>query len=238
MPRDTDLAPGLVREIDGHLVCHDWHHPDGPLEGLAAVRLAQRDDGAAYVELLRYAKLTRGFTVRCRVPIEGETFLALADALFSPVESDDRLERVRAAALASGRYVECPHCEGAAWPRCGVCHGKGIAPIGRARASETERAEAQGARLMASESAKEAAARPLVLEGGMIVTVTDDDLAPALVGSAIAVEVGRTTKVRIGKTRPITTMSDDVRRHYREIALRLARDHRRQMREQAAPVEP
>lgn len=238
MTRDIlrDLAPGETQTIQGLASLSDWQRR---LNGTARMEVVQRDDGSAYVEFLRYTKVSRRFTDARRVPIEGGTFLALADVLFAPVESDARIDAVRQAARDSGRYVACPKCNEQGWARCRVCHGKGIAPVDRvdawaaerARATD-EQARARGATLMASEFAKEAAARPLTLDGSIVVEVEDDERAPILMGSAIRVEVGRTVKVKVGKTRPITTMSDDVRRHYREVALRLGRDRARQLREQ------
>ena len=77
------------------------------------------------------------------MPIDDDTFLALADALFSPVESDDRVMRVRDAAVASGRYAACPRCRGEGWGGCPLCHGKGIAAVDRIDAHhEARRVEA------------------------------------------------------------------------------------------------
>jgi len=92
---------------------------------------------------------------------------------------------------------------------------------------------------MASEYAKEAAARPWTLDGGIVGDVEDNGRDAVLMGSEIRIEVGRTVRVKVGKTRPITTMSDDVRRHYREVATRLGRDRARQLREQkgGGPIE-
>jgi len=134
-----DLEPGETRKIEGLCVLADW---EAPTRGGANVRcvIVQRDDGTAYVEILHHEKVTRGFTDSRRVPIEGETFLALADALFSPVESDARIDAVRKAALDSGRYGTCPKCEGAGWDRCRICHGKGIAAIERIAAWERDEA--------------------------------------------------------------------------------------------------
>jgi len=143
MPRDIlrDLAPGEIRKIGGQVVLFDWERH---LDGSAACEIVQRDDGSAYVELLRYAKVTRGFTDARRVPIEGGTFLALADALFAPVESDARIDAVRKAALDSGRYGTCPKCRGEGWAKCRLCHGKGIAPVDRI--ADHERDSAASAR--------------------------------------------------------------------------------------------
>ena len=139
MPRNVsrDLAPGETQTIQGMVVLSDRQRR---LEGSAACEIVQRDDGSAYVELLRYAKVTRGFTDARRVPIEGGTFLALADALFAPVESDARVDAVRKAALDSGRYETCPTCRGEGWAKCRLCHGKGIAPVARIADHEAGRA--------------------------------------------------------------------------------------------------
>ena len=139
MPRNVnrDLAPGETQTIQGMTVLRDWERD---LSSNARCEIVQRDDGDAYVEFLRYAKVTRGFTDARRVPIEGETFLALADALFAPVESDARVDAVRKAALDSGRYGACPKCEGAGWDRCRICHGKGITPLDRVAAWEHDEA--------------------------------------------------------------------------------------------------
>jgi len=116
-------------------VLADW---EAPKMARASVRceIVQRDDGDAYVEFRLYEKVTRGFTDTRRVPIDGETFLALADALFAPVESDARIDAVRKAALDSGRYGTCPRCKREGWAKCRLCHGKGIAPVGRIAAYE------------------------------------------------------------------------------------------------------
>ena len=139
MPRDTDLdhdlRPGEDEKFTGAGSMFDWERHR---EANVRCEIIRRDDGSASVELLRYAELTRSMSDRRRVPIEGETFLALADALFSPVESDARIDAVRKAALDSGRYGTCPKCEGAGWDRCRLCHGKGIAAIERIAAWERE----------------------------------------------------------------------------------------------------
>ncbi len=125
---NRDLAPGETQKIEGLVVLRDW---EGGREANTYCEIVQRDDGDAFLELRRYERLTRGFTDVRRVPIEGETFLALADALFAPVESDARIEAVRKAALDSGRYGTCPTCKGDGWKGCALCHGKGIAPVER-----------------------------------------------------------------------------------------------------------
>jgi len=125
---NRELAPGETQKIQGIVSLCDWQRR---LDGTVSCEIVQRDDGSAYVEFQLYERVTRGFTDVRRVPIEGETFLALADALFAPVESDARIDAVRKAALDSGRYGTCPKCKGDGWAGCRLCHGKGIAPVER-----------------------------------------------------------------------------------------------------------
>jgi len=141
MPRSVirELAPGETQLIQGLASLTDQHRR---LNGTVACEIVQRDDGSANVEFRDYEKVTRGFTDARRVPIGGETFLALADALFAPVESDDRIDAVRQAALDSGRYATCPTCRCEGWAKCRVCHGKGIAPVDRI--ADHERARGRG----------------------------------------------------------------------------------------------
>ena len=128
---NRDLAPGETQKIEGLVMLRDWK---GDMEANAYCEIVQRDDGTAHVELRRYAAASRGFTDRRRVALEPALFAALADALFDPVEGDAVITRLRAEAVASGRYVSCPRCDGRAWRTCRLCHGKGIAPVARATA--------------------------------------------------------------------------------------------------------
>jgi len=133
---NRELAPGETQKIEGLVVLRDWEHSK---ECTAHCEIVQRDDGTAHVELRRYAEASRGFTDRRRVALEPALFAALADALFDPVERDDAITRLRAEAVASGRYVSCPRCDGRAWRTCRLCHGKGIAPVERATAFVDDR---------------------------------------------------------------------------------------------------
>lgn len=236
MPREThhDLAPGETQKIEGQVVLFDWERHR---EGSARCEIVQRDDGAAYVEFARYTELTRGFTDARRVPIEGETFLALVNALFAPVTSGEPVLAARRAAVASGRYARCSKCNRAGdrddgWNGCPVCHGKGVAPVDRIATHEAERGAAIASRASAVAHARWAAERPLALDGSVVFDVTDDDGRGATMASAVTVAVGKTVRVQVGRTLPIRTASADVRDHYREVAGRLRRDHVRQLRDQ------
>jgi len=148
---NRDLAPGETQKIEGITVLRDWERD---LSSNAHCEIVQRDDGDAYVEVQLYEKATRGFTDARRVPIEGETFLALADALFAPVERDARIDAVRKAALDSGRYGTCPTCKAEGWARCRICHGKGIAPVDRIQAFLGDRDRARQSSQDASDDAQ------------------------------------------------------------------------------------
>lgn len=186
MPRNVsrELRDGETRKIAGQVVLFDWERH---LDGLAACEIVQRDDGTAYVEFLRYAKVTRGFTDARRVPIEGETFLALADALFAPVESDARIDAVRKAALDSGRYATCPKCRGEGWTKCRLCHGKGVAPVDQIADHERNdaRPAARAVEVPWEPSAAEAEAVELpTLWLDIRAVIAGDGDAPALVNVA------------------------------------------------------
>ena len=148
MPRNVDreLREGETRILQGITVLSDSAGPSHETGGgNARCEMVQNDDGTAYLDLLRYTRATRGFSDRRRVPLPGETFLALADALFSAVASDDATVARRRAAVASGRYIHCAKCNRErerddGWKGCPVCHGKGIAPVARIAAWERDSA--------------------------------------------------------------------------------------------------
>jgi len=176
-----DLAPGETQKIEGIAVLRDWK---GGKESSSSCEIVQRDDGDAYVEFQLYERVTRGFTDTRRVPIEGETFLALAAALFAPVESDARIDAVRKAALDSGRYGTCPTCKSDGWKGCAVCHGKGIAPLDRIAAWERDEVASRAGGIAVPWDLSAAEAEEVTLPTlwlGIRAIIDGDGDAPALV---------------------------------------------------------
>lgn len=109
-PAATRANP--ARSIFGTIAGWDRHH-----HGAAQLRVDLMDDGSAEFYVLRFDAATGAFTDEREVPIEPETFAALADALFEPppVEGEP------------ARELDCPECDGRQ-VNCTVCGGAGMLP--------------------------------------------------------------------------------------------------------------
>lgn len=81
-PLCHDAPPDVDRYLSGVLVLTDATN-DAPAANVG-VELTRHDDGAVELQLLRYDEHRRAFADRRDVPIGGQTFEALASALFEP----------------------------------------------------------------------------------------------------------------------------------------------------------